>query len=178
MLSWLPRRRARMAQIDDEAEAMVRDFGAEAYYQARQREHEASSEAIAEDWGRIAMAVAQKVGRRIGLDASSRLAMNAAFAPDREQAGARKSGFVSEARTYNEVTPTLGGKTLPYRIQFARAESNLGTSTLNEVEIEASDVSAAIIAAANIKWPRDTIGLRIFDRDGHEVFARHKVNRR
>ena len=38
MLSWLPRRRARMAQIDDEAEAMVRDFGAEAYYQARQRD--------------------------------------------------------------------------------------------------------------------------------------------
>ena len=178
MLSWLPRRRARMARIDHEAEAMIRDFGAHAYYQARQREHEASSEAIAEDWGRIAVAVAEKVGRRIGLKASTRLAMNAAFAPDREQAGAREEGISSEPRTYNDLTPTLGGKTLPYRIQFARAEPDLGTSTLNEVEIEASDVSAAIIAAANIKWPRDTIGLRIFDRDGHEVFARHKTKRR
>jgi hypothetical protein len=31
--------------------------------------------------------------------------------------------------------------------------------------------------AANIKWPPQTIGARILDREGHEVFARQKAQR-
>jgi hypothetical protein len=49
---------------------------------------------------------------------------------------------------------------------------------LREVEIEVVDVSAAIIAAANIAWPPRRIGLRILDSEGREVFSRQKVNRR
>ena len=47
-----------------------------------------------------------------------------------------------------------------------------------EVEIEVMDVSAAIIAAAKIAWPPQTIGLRILDSEGREVFGRHKADRR
>ena len=48
---------------------------------------------------------------------------------------------------------------------------------MTEKQIEAPDAPAAIIAAANIKWPPQTIGVRILDREGHEVFARQKARR-
>ena len=41
-----------------------------------------------------------------------------------------------------------------------------------------ADVSSAIIAAASLEWPPQTIALRIFDREGREVFGRQKPNRR
>lgn len=50
----------RIEQIDAEAETLISYFGVEAYCEARRREREASSEAIARDWGRIARAVARK----------------------------------------------------------------------------------------------------------------------
>jgi hypothetical protein len=53
MLSWLPRQRARMERIEVEAETMIRDFGADAYFEARRREHESSSDAIAKDWDQM-----------------------------------------------------------------------------------------------------------------------------
>jgi hypothetical protein len=53
-----------------------------------------------------------------------------------------------------------------------------GPTSLTEKHIHAPDASAAIVAAANAKWPPRTIGLRILDREGREVFAREKANRR
>ena len=41
-----------------------------------------------------------------------------------------------------------------------------------------ADVSAAIVAAANVAWPPRTIGLRILDGEGREVFRRQKSDRR
>jgi hypothetical protein len=66
----------------------------------------------------------------------------------------------------------------PFRIQFVGATPDRRPMTLKEVEVEVSDVSAAIVAAANIAWPPRTIGLRILDRAGREVFARQKAGRR
>ena len=68
MLPWLRRLRARMEQIDEEARAIINDFGVDAYCEARRREHEASSDAIAKDWGQIALAVARKMSKRIDVD--------------------------------------------------------------------------------------------------------------
>src|SRR5260370_7036533 len=59
MLSWLLRRRARIERIDAEAEALIRDLGEAAYSEARRHEHEASSDAIARDWGFVALAVSR-----------------------------------------------------------------------------------------------------------------------
>jgi hypothetical protein len=62
----------------------------------------------------------------------------------------------------------------PFRIQFVGAATESGPTILREDEIRASDVSAAIIAAAIASWPPRTIGLRILDHQGHEVFGRQK----
>ena len=89
MQSWLVRRRARIERTDAEAEALIRDFSGEAYSEARRREQEASSDDIAKNWRRVALAVALKMGRRAGIDPSIRIAMNALFVPDREPTAAR-----------------------------------------------------------------------------------------
>jgi hypothetical protein len=65
-----------------------------------------------------------------------------------------------------------------FRIQFAGATPDRGPSILREVEIDASDLSTAIIAAANIAWPPRTIGLRILNGEGDEVFSRQRADRR
>ena len=90
MLSWLPRRRARIESIEAEAEALVRDFGEAAYSAARRREREASSDEIARNWGFVALAVARPIGERKDVDRLVRVAMNAVLVPDREVAASRK----------------------------------------------------------------------------------------
>ena len=67
---------------------------------------------------------------------------------------------------------------LPFRIQFVSAAPGRGLSVLGEVEIQALDVSAAIVAAANLAFPPKTMALRILDREGQAVFERYKSDRR
>ena len=71
MLSWLRHRCATAERIDAEADALIGELGIEAYAEARRREYESSSDAMALWWSRIALAVAHKTGERIGLDTSS-----------------------------------------------------------------------------------------------------------
>jgi hypothetical protein len=86
MVSWARSRRARMERIEVEAETLIRDFGQGAYHEARRREHEASSDAIAEDWALVARAVARQTGSRIGLNISTQLEMNTFFVLDPSRA--------------------------------------------------------------------------------------------
>ncbi len=79
MHSWLLRRRARIESTDAQAEALIRDFSEQAYSEARRREQEASSNQIAKNWSRVALAVARKMGRRADVDPSTRIAMKALF---------------------------------------------------------------------------------------------------
>ena len=72
----------------------------------------------------------------------------------------------------------LAAKPQPFQIQFIGAVRGRGPSILSEVEIQASDVSAAIVAAANLAFPPKTVALRIIDREGQAVFERHKTDRR
>ena len=65
-----------------------------------------------------------------------------------------------------------------FRIQFVCGTPDRGPTNLTEKQIQVADAPAAIIAAAKIKWPPQTIGVRILDREGHEVFARQKAQRR
>jgi hypothetical protein len=167
-----------MERIDAEAETLIRDLGDGAYHEARRREHEASSDALAEDWALIARAVARQTGSRVGLNISTQLEMNTFFVLDREPGEVRRRhAFAEEGAEYrpdgNDVpTPQ------PFRIQFFGGGTESGPSILREVEIRASDVSAAIIAAAAAAWPPKTVALRILDRHGLEVFGREKAGRR
>ncbi len=174
MLSWLPHRRARIERIDMEAEALIGVFGEAAYSEARRREDEASSDKIARDWGLVALAVARQIGSREDVDPLVRLAMNAVLVPDRDKAASRKPRSLSELRRPDELTRVVAATTHPFRIQYVGAAPDRGATTLKEVEIQVADVSSAIIAAASLDWPPRTIGLRILDREGREVFGRQK----
>lgn len=179
MSTWAPSRRARMERIDTEAEALICELGDCAYQEARRREHEASSDAIAEDWALIAKAVARKTGSRVGLNLSTQLEMNTFFVLDREPGVAHRARPRPEPESEPEAErkPKAAGVPTPqpFRIQFMGAGTDSTPSVLREDEIRASDVSAAIIAAAIAAWPPHTIALRILDREGHEVFGRQKA---
>ena len=175
-----------MERIDAEADALIRDLGDQAYQEARRREHEASSESIAEDWALVARAVARKTGSRVGLNLTTQLEMNTFFVLDREPGVARAARPRPEPETAqapirqpkpaaaSAPQPAAVPTPQPFRIQFVGAATESGPTILREDEIRASDVSAAIIAAAIASWPPKTIGLRILDHDGHEVFGRQK----
>ncbi len=170
---WPPRRGARIESIDAEAEALVRDLGVAAYSVARRREYEASSDAIAKDWDRVALAVARKTGLPVGSRAPGRTAK--ALHSDGAAPLARMRPAPLEA---DDPKRALDGRPQPFRVQYVGASSDRGASVLKDVEIQAPNVSSAIVAAASLAWPPGTIGLRILDREGLEVFERHKADRR
>ena len=178
MLSWLPRRRARIERIEAEAEALIRDFGEAAYDAARLREHEASSDEMARDWDCVALAVARLIGERNDVDPMAPLAMNAALVADREAVVPRKPRSSPGRMRAEELARVIAAPTHPFRIHFVGETPDRRPVTLKEVEVEVADVSAAIVAAANVAWPPRTIGLRILDGAGREVFARQKAGRR
>jgi hypothetical protein len=178
MVSWAPNRRARAERIEAEAEALIRDLGDGAYHEARRREHEASSDPIADDWAEVARAVARQTGSRVGLDISTQLEMNTFFVMDRDPGGAGKRRSFAEAGPGHQPDPNEAPSPESYRIQFIGVGTGGEESLLKEVEIRASDVSAAIIAAAAAAWPPKTIALRILERGGNMVFWREKTGRR
>jgi hypothetical protein len=175
MNTWAPSKRARNERIDAEAEALIRDLGDCAYQEARRREHEASSDAIAEDWALVAKVIARKTGSRVGLNLSTQLEMNTFFVLDREPGAARTSRPRPEPEPERQPKAAGVPTPQPFRIQFMGAGTDSSPSILREDTIRASDVSAAIIAAAIAAWPPHTIALRILDREGHEVFGRQKA---
>ena len=176
MSSWLPHRRARMERTDAEAEELIREFCDDAYLEAIRRENEASSDAIAEDWSRVALAIAHKLKTSTEVDPTTRIAMNALFVPDRKSAAMRLPRGHSGRSRVDEPKRTLSAKPQRFRIQFVCAAVDRGAPTLKEVPIEAADVSAAIVTAAKTPWPDRTIALRILDCDGREVFARQRTS--
>jgi hypothetical protein len=170
------RRREKVERIEAAAEALIRDLGDGAYHEALGREHEASSDALAKDWANVARAVARQTGSRIGFDLSTQLAMNTFFVLDREPGEPREPQF-RKPEPEHQADRNDVPRPLPFRIQFIGATPDSGSSILREVEIRASDVSAAIIAVSMAAWPPKTIELRILDRDGQEVFERQKSAR-
>ncbi len=104
--------------------------------------------------------------------------MNAVLVPDREDAASRKPRSLPGLTPAEELARAIAATTHPFRIQFVGAAPARGPTTLRQVEIQVADVSAAIVAAANIAWPPRTIGLRILDGEGREVFKRQKADRR
>jgi 1-acyl-sn-glycerol-3-phosphate acyltransferase len=78
MLRWLRRRQdgGRLAQTD--AEALIRDYGAEACRKARERERDVilpdgttHAGRTPAHWRRVALIVAHKAGKRIGIDTAT-----------------------------------------------------------------------------------------------------------
>lgn len=83
MLSWLRRRRERAERIDAKVMALIRAFGVDAHYEARQRQRGAESAEAAQEWRAVARAIARKTGSLLGLDTATRMAMDADFSTAR-----------------------------------------------------------------------------------------------
>ncbi len=108
MLSWLRSRRERAERIDAKAKALIRAFGADAYSEARHRERQADNEAMAREWGRVALAVARLTGKRVGFDTATRMTMDADFTSD-PKAGHSPSVLSSpEGEQIDELKRILG----------------------------------------------------------------------
>jgi hypothetical protein len=80
MFSWLGRRGEKARQIEAEADRLVRAYGQHAHSVARRRAQEASSVRMAEEWIRIARAVACKTQ---ALSTGTRMPMEAPTEPGR-----------------------------------------------------------------------------------------------
>jgi hypothetical protein len=155
MLAWLLWQLERTERIRGAACALMNAFGDEAYAEARRREREAGRDEAAGDWRRVALVVARRTPRRANV-------VEAASPP------------LPEPNPPTEIVPE---PQRTFRIQFVCGTVDSGPTNLTEKQVEVADAPAAIIAAANIKWPPQTIGVRILDREGHEIFARQKARR-
>jgi hypothetical protein len=158
MLTWLLCQLERIERIHAAADMLVSEFGVEASGEARRREREANSAGTARDWRRVASVIARRVPMRDSVDSAG---------PTPPECG-----------PLVEATQMASDPPQAFRIQFVCGTGEHGPTSLTEKHIHAPDASAAIVAAANAKWPPRTIGLRILDREGREVFAREKANRR
>jgi len=73
MLLWLVRRREVARQTEADATALIAERGAGAYDEARRRERDVLGAEEATRWRRAAVAIARLTGRRVGLDAATRM---------------------------------------------------------------------------------------------------------
>jgi hypothetical protein len=85
---------------------------------------------------------------------------------------------VEESAQLAELQRILTAKPQQFRLQFLGGAGGPGPHILDENEIWAADVSAAVRLASEVHWPPRTIGLRILDDTGREVFGRQRVDRR
>jgi hypothetical protein len=159
MLFWLLRQLDRIERRHAVADVLMSEFGVEAYAEARRREGQANSDRLAREWRRVALVIARRTRKRVGLDTATRPPL-LEFGP------------------VDEPTRMVSERPQIFRLQFVCGTPDRGPTNLTEKQIQAADPSGAIIAAANTKWPPRTIGLRILDREGREVFGRQKADRR
>jgi hypothetical protein len=85
---------------------------------------------------------------------------------------------VEDSEQLAELQRILAAKPQQFRLQFFGGAGGPGPHILDENEIWAADVSAAVRVASEVYWPPRTIGLRILDEKGREVFGRQRVDRR
>jgi hypothetical protein len=176
MLSWLRRRRDRAERTEAEADALISEVGDGAYSEARRRAREASSDEMEREWSRIALAVARKTGKPVGLDTSTRMAAEADFSASGDATRA-SSEPVEDIDPLDELMRIVSETPArpPYRIQFVGGGAERGTTILKEVRLNATDPSEAVREASRLRWPPHAIGFRLIDRDGQEVFGRDRA---
>ncbi len=77
ILSWLRRRRERARRIEADAGMLVRELGSEAYAEARRVQRRAKSFEERHHWRDVALVVARKTSKRVGLDTATRMSLDA-----------------------------------------------------------------------------------------------------
>jgi hypothetical protein len=79
ILSWLRSRRERARRIEADAGMLVRELGPDAYAEARLMQRRAKSIEERRHWRDVALVVARKTGKRVGLDTATRMSLDADF---------------------------------------------------------------------------------------------------
>jgi len=118
----------------------------------------------------VALAIARKTCRRVGLDTSTRTAADANFASSLETSASPSNPPIPEFVQLDELSRLVSeGTGRGYRIQFLGAGTDQTQTVLAEVEVRASDVSTAMREAARTPWLPRAIGFRLVDPDGRDV---------
>jgi len=128
MLWWLRRRRETAERIEAEAEAVMRQYAVRAYAEARRREREANSKAEAQNWNRVALAIANKTGKRVGLDTGTRMASDANFVASLETSASPPRAPASELDPLEESVRLVSEDSArgQYRVQFLGPQTDQG----------------------------------------------------
>jgi hypothetical protein len=85
----LRRRLEQAERIEIEADALIETFGRDAYGEARLREQTASSDSMADEWNRVALAVVHKIGQPVPSDRTTRSAVHEDFTVDHKVGDSR-----------------------------------------------------------------------------------------
>jgi hypothetical protein len=160
-----------------EADALIATFRARAYSEARRRQRQARSREAAAHWGHVARIIARRSRAAPGIEPPLRRAMGANLTPDREGWPVRAPEPFSEVRQLDELERILNARPQQFRLQFFAVAGADGPAIVAEADIQATDASDAIRAAADAPLPPQAIGVRVLDREGREIFEQLKADR-
>jgi hypothetical protein len=152
-----------------DADALIAAFRVRAFSEARRRQRQARARESAAHWSCVAKIIARRTGPQSPAEPSTRGAVDA----DRESA----PGPFAEVRPLEELERILDSRPQHFRLQFFSVATERGPTIVAETEIRAADATSAIREAADAVWPAQAIGLRVLDREGHEIFERLKADR-
>ena len=159
-----------------DANQLIASFRLRAYSEARRRQRRAQASQAAAHWSQVASLIAQRTGER--QDANSRTECGVDHAGGNERLRTPRHFRFFEADPVDELERVLAVKPQRFRLQFFGVGADLGPAVLTETEIQATDASGAIRAAAEAAWPPRAAGLRVLDLEGREIFERLKADLR
>lgn len=129
MLGWLRHRRETAERIEAEAETVMRAYAVRACAEARRREREAKTKEEAQNWSRVALVIAHKTGKRVGLDTASRMAADAIFFSDPEGSASPPRAPISGLDPLEELVRLVSKrhrKRIPHSVSRAKDRSRAG----------------------------------------------------
>ena len=160
-----------------DANQLIASFRLRAYLEARRRQRGAQASQAAAHWSQVASLIAQRTGERDAQPLSG-TECGVDHAGGNERLRTPRHFRFFEADPVDELERLLAVKPQRFRLQFFGVGADLGPAVLTETEIQASDASGAIRAAAEATWPPRAAGLRVFDLEGREIFERLKADLR
>jgi hypothetical protein len=161
-----------------DADRLIASFRIRAYSEARLRQRQARTDETVAHWGAVASVIARRARERPGAEPSTGKKLDAGRGDGSESLRASASSRFFEVDPVDELERILAAGPQCFRLQFFGLGPDLGPALVTETEIQASDASGAIRAAAEAAWPPQAVGLRVLDLDGREIFERLKADRR
>jgi len=128
---------------------------------------------------RIELPVADETHKGVGLDAATRLAVDADFSANHDAVASPQREPTLQHRRPDEPKCIVSEihDPAPFRIQFLGETTSQGPEILKEVEVCVPNVFAAFRAADNGAWLPGATEFRLLDSCGRDVFWRRRPER-